>query len=1043
MHDKRHFAQENIDSRMVSSLNLSQQEVNCERDGFQDHEADLEQEGPPVEHIGTEAGTKTPKGKGRQVEPLTPPATVNNGAPVGSKQRASSVVRTGNFSDYIRTAFSRMEFTHVMQVVQLANISMDVLQRWINHHDDEAGCEIKAAFENTPPSKSKEIRKFLKISVQDFYTWLESCGDEIPSPEQLKGSIISQPRNLFHSYLHECSQRHCRTTKRDKTLPGPLKCLRLGCGAAFKDKASWLKHIRQMCPDQLWKCYKCNTIFGQKDKVLDHFKCTHKCDKRQAAKEKTECETYRVPFYGRCVWCVEYKCRDWMTFWGEHVHDHLVNDPSLSIEAWENAYPPEMPNDSNWSREDMDPNLPSDQSSNDDSDDDDDAPGPSVPRSRRSVDSSRRSNAPRRPGGGRGSGSNGHTGPYQGRQRHACQVSAPSEDEEHSPLQSLNTDVKHQVKDRLEWLKEDKLSFIQNHGPLQGDKAIARQWQPKQSTMRVGQGLSKDVPWHFVRSINQTPESSVDFVRHSLTGVSYLRKTALIFSDYTSLQARFIDEVEILKKVKDPHILSLSDFYMDNFSYNLIFAAEPASTLSDVLEHPNDGCWKHGSTWFGCLSWAMEYLHSGNITHGDIKPTNVLVFGSSVKLSHFSLSPDPPRYIHTSCMTAAQQFYSAPEVLETGKPGKAADVYSLGFIFLEMMTVLVGMSLSRLHNWVSSFEDDVKVRRSDHMRRTFLLRVWLRLLCSAPKRSKVHEHLLSHACHITTSMVAYDWRRRPDALKVLKSIGHPIHCCQTPTSIKSVQPFEKNFGYSFGDTIAMYDMQMKANLMWAYQQATLLLRLYSRTNEGSQLQMSNATMRGPHISQILRKPRRHASRRTISESLLHCGAHVDLSMPSDPPQGGPSDIDLYPSIPHKSALNTLFNSDSQSKQSGRLDTSFYIFGTEVNFVHTATDFKTHESKWHGWSDLLHNVEWPQEFGSLDFLFHSISRRVVKHENSLMGSSNFCAGPDIVTQIELPAGPPSLDGHIGSTGCKKRTESVWVVVKIVMIFVFRHGPIGHT
>ena len=83
------------------------------------------------------------------------------------------------------------------------------------------------------------------------------------------------------------------------------------------------------------------------------------------------------------------------------------------------------------------------------------------------------------------------------------------------------------------------------------------------------------------------------------------------------------------------------------------------------------------------------------IRHRDIKPQNILVKGSSVYLTDFGISLDWENLSRSTTTkdTAKSMLYCAPEVARYEKRNTSADIWSLGCVFLEMLTIINGKTL--------------------------------------------------------------------------------------------------------------------------------------------------------------------------------------------------------------------------------------------------------------------------------------------------------------------------------------------------------------
>jgi len=102
--------------------------------------------------------------------------------------------------------------------------------------------------------------------------------------------------------------------------------------------------------------------------------------------------------------------------------------------------------------------------------------------------------------------------------------------------------------------------------------------------------------------------------------------------------------------------------------------------------------------WLGCLATAVQYLHLNRIRHRDIKPANILVHGENVLLVDFELALDWKDLAQstTTANCGRTPLYAAPEVIQHKKCNSTSDIWSLGCVFLEMVTVLKGKSIAQL-----------------------------------------------------------------------------------------------------------------------------------------------------------------------------------------------------------------------------------------------------------------------------------------------------------------------------------------------------------
>jgi len=116
-------------------------------------------------------------------------------------------------------------------------------------------------------------------------------------------------------------------------------------------------------------------------------------------------------------------------------------------------------------------------------------------------------------------------------------------------------------------------------------------------------------------------------------------------------------------------------------------------------------------SFFGCLANALQYLHNSKIRHRDIKPENILVNGSNVLLTDFGLSFDWEHLSRstTTADSAKTPLYAAPEVaFYERRKNSSSDIWSLGCVFLEMVTVIKGLSVPAMREFFKQRNDNAR-----------------------------------------------------------------------------------------------------------------------------------------------------------------------------------------------------------------------------------------------------------------------------------------------------------------------------------------------
>lgn len=259
------------------------------------------------------------------------------------------------------------------------------------------------------------------------------------------------------------------------------------------------------------------------------------------------------------------------------------------------------------------------------------------------------------------------------------------------------------------------------------------------------------IPLEWKRRISDTKRASIDVYEG---GPNYVFKEAFVVktirgSDHISSRTRAAKEVANMKDLRHPHVAALLGTYLHSSRLSiLIYPAarcdlhqflkktsnelktlhgnlsdeshSPASTNSahsasspvlrsrgELASHNHEDyplnlnfaeSSDHLRGYFVCLSQALSYIHESDVRHKDVKPANVLIDSSgSVILTDFGISR---RFAKSASHVTNDKWewtrkYASPEIMKGKKVPRddPSDVFSLGCVFLEMATLILGKDL--------------------------------------------------------------------------------------------------------------------------------------------------------------------------------------------------------------------------------------------------------------------------------------------------------------------------------------------------------------
>lgn len=161
-------------------------------------------------------------------------------------------------------------------------------------------------------------------------------------------------------------------------------------------------------------------------------------------------------------------------------------------------------------------------------------------------------------------------------------------------------------------------------------------------------------------------------------------------------------EVEKLRELSHHNIIKYLDVdtATEKQTINILMEYMPGGSVRNLLDKFGPLDEKIIKIYMKQVLEGLKYLHANNIAHNNLKCSNILVANEgTIKLSDFAITkcvftpkPDKKSTCNGTDRAASSEktknslFWKAPEVIESAREDKSADIWSLGCLMFEMKT---------------------------------------------------------------------------------------------------------------------------------------------------------------------------------------------------------------------------------------------------------------------------------------------------------------------------------------------------------------------
>lgn len=197
-----------------------------------------------------------------------------------------------------------------------------------------------------------------------------------------------------------------------------------------------------------------------------------------------------------------------------------------------------------------------------------------------------------------------------------------------------------------------------------------------------------------IKNIGKGSFGEAVLVRSKLDGKKYVAK-AIDSTSMTAKEKRDVqNEIRILAAVSHPNIIRYQEHFEDGTLIFIIMEYADGGDLSTRIKeakrqdpgNPFDP--QLAMFWFLQICMALKYLHDNHILHRDLKTANIFLTSKNVvKLGDFGISTVLQNTLACARTVCGTPYYFSPELCQSKPYNNKSDVWALGVVCYEMLTL--------------------------------------------------------------------------------------------------------------------------------------------------------------------------------------------------------------------------------------------------------------------------------------------------------------------------------------------------------------------